>query len=270
MPSSSPGEPFQIQPRDFVSGLQRGLAVIESFGPGRESQTITATAAATGLSRAGARRSLLTLVALGYADFDGRAFRLTPRALRLGYAYLSSTGLSQIVQPHLERLSEELHESCSASILDGTEIVYIARAATRRILSIGLSVGTRLPAYATSMGRVLLAGLSPEAARHLIKQSHRTRLTPRTTTSVRQLLATLDQVRQDGFALVDQELERGLTSMAVPVRDHGGKVVAAINVGTPSQHYSRIRLKTDFLPRLLKVAAQLNEEFPQGGQPGGR
>ncbi|WP_439573032.1 IclR family transcriptional regulator domain-containing protein [Phreatobacter sp.] len=239
-------------------GLEKGLAVIACFDAGRQRLSIADVARLTGLTRATARRCLITLHRLGYAETDGRLFALTPRVLRLGYAYLSSTPLTAILQSALERLSEAIGESASASILDGTDIVYVARAATRRIMSVGLSVGVRLPASCTSMGRVLLAGLDETEARRRIEASPRRALTARTITDPDRLMACLAAVRRDGHAVIDQELEIGLVSIAVPVVDRTGRTLAAINVGTHASRFPPTALVSDILPRLREAQADLS------------
>jgi IclR family transcriptional regulator, pca regulon regulatory protein len=233
-----------------MAALEKGLAVIECFDASHDKLTIADVARATDLSRAAARRCLLTLVRTGYAEFDGKFFRLTPRVLRLGYAWLSSTALPQLVQPFLERLSEETHESCSASLLDGHEIVYIARSAQRRIMSVGLSVGSRLPAFCTSMGRVLLAARDPEDARARILAGRPRALTPKTVTDVDALMAILAEVRGQGYAVVDQELELGLISVAMPLRNSRGESVAAFNLSVQVQRASKSEMESSFLPRM--------------------
>jgi len=214
----------------FVQSLARGLEVIVAFDDEHPAMTLSQVAARTGYSRATARRFVHTLVELGYMRTDGKIFSLTPQVLRLGTAYLSGLGLPQIAQPHLERLSAQLGESTSAAVLDGTDIVYIARVATRRIMSVGIAVGTRFPAYATSMGRVLLAALDADDLEAYLSAADLRPITPRTIHEPAALRRELDRVRVQGWALVDQELERGLTSMAVPIRDGGGSTVAALNV----------------------------------------
>ena len=243
--------------RDFIAGLAKGLAVIELFDDEHERLTIAETAAMSGLSSAAARRSLHTLARLGYVAFDGKFFTLTARVLKLGHAFLSSTPLPQLFQPFLEEVSEQVHESCSAAVLDGDEIVYIARSATKRIMSVGVTVGSRLPAYCTSMGRVLLAGLDPSESRRRIERAERRRLTPRTHVSVAELTGAVADARGQGFAIVDQELEMGLTSIAVPVLNRRGTVVAAFNVGVQSQRVGTDTLRRDVLPRLLAMQERL-------------
>ena len=238
-------------------GLEKGLAVIACFDAGHPRLTIADVARMTGLSRATARRCLITLARIGYAETDGRHFALTPRVLQLGYAYLSSTPLTAVLQNALERLSEEIGESSSASLLDGRDIVYVARAATKRIMSVGLSVGSRLPAYCTSMGRVLLAALPEDEARRRVEASDRRALTRATATTVEAFMARVAAARTAGYAVIDQELEVGLTSIAVPVIDREGKVVAAINVGTQATRFPPGIIVAEILPKLLKVQAEL-------------
>ncbi len=255
---------------DFVQSLDRGLAVIRCFSSEHPSLTLSEVAERTGLTRAAARRFLLTLQELGYVGSSGRQFSLRPRVLALGYAYLSSFSVAQIAQPHLEDLTEELHESCSVSVLDGDDIVYVARASANRIMTIALTVGTRLPPYPTSMGRVLLAGL-PEAEldAHLSRARLR-KLTEHTVDDPGQLRAILADVRAKGWAAVDQELEAGVRSIAVPIRDSSGRVVAAINA---SAHAARVPMRTlekQFLPRLLDAAEQIDAELASRMAVGGR
>jgi IclR family pca regulon transcriptional regulator len=233
-----------------MAALEKGLAVIECFDAGHDRLTIAEVARATDLSRAAARRCLLTLTRIGYAEFDGKFFRLTPRVLRLGYAWLSSTALPKLVQPFLERLSEETHESSSASLLDGHDIVYIARSAQRRIMSVGLSTGSRLPAFCTSMGRVLLAALDPEEARARILAGKPAALTPHTVTEIGKLMAILAEVRTQGHAIVDQELELGLVSLAMPLVNGRGQVAAAFNLSVQSQRVAGDEIETNLLPRM--------------------
>jgi IclR family pca regulon transcriptional regulator len=242
---------------DFVSGFARGLKVIEAFGETTPKLAIADVARTTGLDRATARRCLLTLAELGYAEYDGKFFALTPKILRLGHAYLSATPLPHIVQPFLDRLAEEVGQSASASVLDGTEIVYIARAAQKRVMSINLMPGSRLPAYCASMGRVMLAALPPEDARSLLKQTALKSFTPFTKTDPRLLMEELQRIREDGFAVIDQELELGLCSIAVPLTNDRGRVIAAINIGAPSASVPAIEMASRYLAPLKTVAAAL-------------
>lgn len=217
---------------EFVQSLARGLTVIRAFSGQRPALTLTDVADATGLSRATARRFLLTLEQLGYVRAAGKFFSLTPRVLELGYSYLSGLELPEIMAPHLETLAHDISESASAAVLDGDDIVYVARVAGRKIMRVQINVGTRFPAYATSMGRVLLAALPTSEARAILVQTTMDALTPFTKTNVDEVMAELDVVRSTGYCLVDQELELGLRSVAAPVRDALGDVVAAINVST--------------------------------------
>lgn len=240
---------------EYVQSLARGLSVITAFDAERPEMGLSEVAAQTGLSRATARRFLHTLVALGFMRTDGRTYSLTPQVLRLGTAYLSGLGLPQAAEPHLQDLSSRLNESTSMAVLDGAEIVYVARAATRRIMSVGITVGTRFPAYATSMGRVLLADLSGETLAEHISQTTLSPLTDRTEITPGGLDRILAQTRLQGYALVDQELERGLRSLAVPVI-LDGRWVAAINVSTSAADYDApAQLIDALLPPLLDTAS---------------
>lgn len=246
--------------REFVESLARGLTVITAFGEDRAELTLTEIAEATGLARATARRALITLEHLGHVTAHGRTFRLTPRVLELGYPPLSRTTLPDIAAPHLRTLSGLLQESASLAVLAGDDIQYTARAATSRIMSVNLTVGTRLPAYATALGRVLLADLPqpplPEPRP----------LTPRTVTDAGELRAVLDRVRRDGHAVVDSELEEGLLSIAVPVREHGGRAVAAVNV---AQHRSRRTPEEcvrEVLPELRAAVARIEADLHVAGR----
>jgi IclR family pca regulon transcriptional regulator len=259
-PSTRSG-PVAERPGEFVQSLDRGLAVIRAFSAARPELTLSEVARETGLSRAAARRFLLTLESLHYVGSNGRQFYLKPRVLDLGYAYLSSFSASEIAQSHLEELSALLHESCSASVLDGGDIIYTARAATNRIMTIGLSVGRRLPAFATSMGRVLLAALPPEELDAYLAEYDRPALTSRTLTDEAALRAALDTVRKRGWALIDQELEDGVRSVAAPVHDASGAVVAAINVSAHASRATVSALQRQFLPELLRTAAGISRDL---------
>lgn len=242
-----------ISERDMMSGLAKGLAVIETFTADRPRQSIAEVAAASGLDRATARRCLLTLTRQGYAEWDGKFFTLTPRVLRLGTACLAAMPLPQLVQPVLDALSDEIGESSSVSILDGDEIVYIARAAQQKVMSIALMPGSRLPAHCTSMGRVLLAALPEDEARRRLGPGPLPARTPLTLTDPEAVMRRLAQVRADGHALNDQEIEIGLRSIAVPVLSARGKVVAALNIGVSAARATPEDLRRHFLPALLRV-----------------
>jgi IclR family pca regulon transcriptional regulator len=246
---------------DFVRSFERGLAVLRAFGPDRPAMTLSEVAQASGLTRAAARRFLLTLERLGYVASDGRRFSLRPRVLELGYAYLSSLPIWELAAPHMRDLVEQLHESSSASVLDDDEIVYVARVPTKRIMTINLVVGSRLPAYPTSMGRVLLAGLPGDALDAYFSRVTLERLTERTVTDEARLRAILAEVAEVGWAIVDQELEEGVRSVAAPLVNADGRAVAALNV---SGHATRVTLDTlrrSFLPRVLETAARINADL---------
>jgi len=247
----------------FVQSLERGLAVIRAFDEHNVELTLSDVARRTGLTRAAARRFLLTLADLGYVRTDGRWFSLSPRVLELGYAYLSSLSLPEVAEPHMERLVAEVHESSSVSVLDGEDIVYVARVPTSRIMTVSINVGTRFPAYATSMGRVLLAE-RPDLDGYLERVELRA-LSPRTVTSTDALRAELAKVRRQGWALVDQELEEGLRSVAAPIRDRSGTVVAAMNL---SAHASRMTIdaaRRTLVPPLLATAARIEADLASTG-----
>jgi len=243
--------------RDMVSGLKNGLDVIEAFDDRRPRLSLTDVAQITGLSRAAARRYLLTLTRLGYAEHDGKFFSLTPKILRLGYAYLSSTSLPVRIQPFLERVSETTGESSSAAVLDDTDVVYIARSATRRIMSIGLGIGSRLPAFCTSLGRAILAWKDPAWLDAYFRRVPLEARTPWTLTEEAAVRAALEEVRRRGYALVDEELELGLRSMAVPVQNAKGEVVCAINISIQASRMTADELVASALPVLTSVHGEL-------------
>jgi len=243
--------------RDFVASLEKGLLVIEAFDASRPRLTLSDVAKLTGITRAAARRYLLTLTKLNYADFDGRYFSLSPRILRLGYAYLSSASLSARVQPFLEQISETTGESSSAAILDGDDIVYIARSATRRIMSIGLGVGSRLPAYCTSLGRAILANQPESAIEAYLGRVRLEARTPKTITDKTELRAVLEATRAQGYAIVNEELEFGLRSIAVPVIQKDGQVTIALNLSAQAGRVSADEMRERFLPPLSAASESL-------------
>jgi IclR family pca regulon transcriptional regulator len=249
------------QSDDFVQSLARGLAVIRAFDAEHASLTLSDVARRAGLTRAAASRFLRTLVALGYVRSDEREFSLTPRVLELGFSYLSSLSLPEIVQPHLELLSRAVDESVSAAVLDGTDVVYVARVPTRRIMNVRITIGTRFPAYATSMGRVLLAGMPRHERDAVIAASDLAHLTDRTLTDPHALARELDRVGEQGWALVDGELEPGLRSIAVGLRGRGGATVAAMNVSTGSSSDAPGAVRDRFLPALRETAAAIEAEL---------
>ncbi|SFT87580.1 IclR family transcriptional regulator C-terminal domain-containing protein [Arthrobacter sp. ov118] len=252
----------------YVQSLARGLAVIRAFDTEHPKMTLTEVAARTELTRATARRFLHTLVELGYVRTDGKIFALTAKVLQLGYAYLSGLSLPQLAQPHLEELSLELGESTSAAVLEGTDIAYIARVSTRRIMTVGITVGTRFPAYATSMGRVLLAALPPAKLDDYLAAAQIRPLTPGAIGTRAALLAELDKVRAQGWCLLNQELELGLMSVAAPVHD-GPKVVAAVNVSLQAQTVSAQPDPEGYL-RMVREATLATAELISGDLTSGR
>jgi IclR family transcriptional regulator, pca regulon regulatory protein len=246
---------------DHVQSLERGLAVIRAFDAEHPSLTLSEVARATGLTRAAARRFLLTLVELGYMRTDGRLFALRPRVLELGWAYLSSLSLPEVALPHLEALVARTRESSSVSILDNGDVVYVARVPTKRIMTVAISVGTRFPAYATSMGRVLLAARPTDWLNAYLKDTTFTRITPHTVTNPRALHAELIKIRTQGWALVDQELEEGLRSIAAPIRNPAGEVIAAVNVSAHASRGTPESLRTALLPDLLHTATAITTDL---------
>ena len=248
---------------DFIQSLERGLAVIRAFDAEHAKLSLSEVAASTGLSRAAARRFLHTLVNLGYMRMDGGQFSLRPKILELGYAYLSSLSLPEVAMPHLEQLVEQVRESSSVSQLDGDDVVYIARVPTRRIMTVAISVGTRFPAYATSMGRVLLADRPDDWLDGYLASVTLAPLTSHTIASPRALRAELATIREQGWALVDQELEEGLRSVAAPIRDSDGRVIAAANVSTHAGRRSVAEVIEDLLEPLLRTARAIEADLGQ-------
>lgn len=242
----------------YVQSFARGLSVIRSFSASAPSQTLTEVAHRTGLTRAGARRILLTLETLGYVEAQGRQFRLTPKILDLGFAYLSSLPLWNLAEPAMEALVGELKESCSAAVLDGTDIVYVLRIPTRKIMSINLGIGSRLPAWCTSLGRMLLAGLGDAEVEAKLRASRIERHTAHTVTDLAQLKAQVAQARAQGWCLVNQELEEGLVSLAAPIVDRSGRTLAAINVSGQANRTPPEEMLRRFLPRLQQAAAEIS------------
>jgi IclR family pca regulon transcriptional regulator len=242
----------------YVQSFARGLQVIRSFSSEAPRQTITEVAEHTGLTRAGARRILLTLQTLGYVKSDGKLFRLTPRMLDLGFAYLSSLPIWNLAEPVMQALVEQIKESCSAAVLDGADIVYVLRVPTHKIMSITLGVGSRLPAYCTSMGRMLLSALPEAELMRILETSERTARTRFTITGVTELAAKIAQVRKQGWSQVDQELEEGLVSMAVPVTDRAGQTVAALNISGQANRTSARVMQETMLPPLLAAAQTIS------------
>lgn len=223
------------------------------------------------MSRAAVRRLVLTLEHLGYVQAVGRGYALTPRVLELGQGFPGNDTLSDVAQPCMQRLAERIHESCSMAVLDGRDIVYVARVAVRKVMTVSLSVGARLPAFCTSMGRVLLAGLAPDALEPWFADYAPQARTERTVTDPTRLRRIIANVRRDGYAWVEQELELGLCSLAVPIRDGEGEIVAALNTGMPYQSAARNRAVNDLLPALRLTALEIERALPSGWlKPGSR
>lgn len=245
------------KPSDTIGSFAKGLRVIEAFSAEAPRLSIAQVAQETGLDRATARRCLLTLHDQGYADYDGKFFTLTPRVLRLGLSALASMPLPQVVQPWLDQLSDRTQQSCSVSILDETEIVYVARAAQKRVMSIGLMPGSRLPAHCTSMGRVLLAALPPQEARIRVETANLAPRTAHSLTDVAAILSKIEEARNLGYALVDQEVDIGLRSLAVPILNMRGVTVAALNVGVAAVQDSAQDVVERYLDELLRLQSGL-------------
>ena len=249
-----------LRPSDsYVQSFARGLEVIRSFGAAAPRQTLTEVADATGLTRAGARRILLTLQTLGYVRMEGRAFELTPKILDLGFAYLTSMPVWNSAQPVMDALVEQVHESCSIAVLDEQDVVYVMRVHTHKIMSTNLGIGSRLPAFWTSLGRVLLAELPAHELQHLLETRDRSQFTRFTVQNDEALLAQIAQVRVQGWCLLNQELEEGLTSVAAPIRNAAGKVVAAMNISGQANRTTPEVMRQTLLPQLLQAAGRVSE-----------
>lgn len=248
-----------IQPGDgYVQSFARGLEVIRSFSASAPSQTLSEVAARTGLTRAGARRILLTLQTLGYVETDGRQFRLTPRILDLGFAYLSSMPIWDLAEPVMDALVDQVHESCSAAVLDGQDIVYVLRVHTHKIMTTNLGVGSRLPAFWTSLGRMLLAGLPDDALQARLRSLPRQAYTPNTVLDDAGLLAHIHTARSQGWCLVNQELEEGLISIAAPLKNRAGQVTAALNISGQANRTSAEVMQAQLLPALLQASQAIS------------
>ena len=253
----------QPQPGDsYVQSFARGLEVIRTFSAQAPQQTLSQVAERSGLSRAGARRILLTLQTLGYVQSDGKLFRLTARILDLGFAYLSSMPIWNVAEPVMEELVEQLKESCSAAVLDGTDIVYVLRVPTHKILRNALGIGSRLPAYCTSLGRVLLADFPDEELVRRLQVSNRRPLTRHTVTSIDALIAKIEQVRKQGWCLANQELEEGLLSVAAPITNRAGRVIAALNISGQANRTNARAAQDILLPALLQSARRISQMLP--------
>ena len=246
---------------DFIEALARGLDVLRSFRPGRPSMPLSEIATLTGLARPTVRRILITLEELGYVRAAERGYALTPRVLDLGMAYVNALNMWDVARPHMEKLVSQTNESTSMAQLDGSDIVYVARVAIPKIVTLAVTIGTRFPAPATSMGKVLLAALPPEALPAVLAEPSRSGVTPRWEPSAAELDAALREVRAKGWALADQELAPGIRSIATGVRDGDGKVVAAINVTVHAAETSVETLLEGHLPKLLRTAAEISHDW---------
>ncbi|MHA6795673.1 IclR family transcriptional regulator domain-containing protein [Pseudonocardia bannensis] len=246
---------------DFIEALARGLEVIAAFGPARPTMSLTEVATATGLARPTARRILLTLAELGYVRSGERGFALTPRVLELGVAYVRSMGLWEVARPHMERLVARTNESCSIAQLDGSDIVYVARVAVPKIVSLAVQIGTRFPALQTSLGKVQLAALPADELDRVLAEPSRSRLVPRWQPDRAERDAELREVRARGWALTDEQLTRGIRSVAAPLRDGSGRVIAGINVNTHAAETPVERLLEHHLPQLLQTAGDISADF---------
>jgi IclR family transcriptional regulator, pca regulon regulatory protein len=249
---------FERDP-NFVLSLARGLKVIETFEGHKQGQSVADVARETGLSRAAVRRLLMTLQALGYAESDGRVYSLKTRVLKLGFSYLSSASLPTLAQPILEQVTEQVHESSSLTVMDGDQIVYVARSTAKRVMSVGLSVGSRLPAYCTSMGRILLSARPDAQLVSYLERIELKSMTAKTVVDQAKLADVIRKVRTDGFALVDEELELGLRSIAVAVKNRQNETVAAMNIGVHAVRITAEEMIDRLLPILLENARLLGQ-----------
>jgi IclR family pca regulon transcriptional regulator len=266
-PRQTAAPPGFEQSRDYVQSLARGLSVLAAFDAEHPTLGLADIAARTGLSRAAVRRLMLTLQHLGYVRALGREYALSPRVLELGFGCLASLKLTDLAQPLIEQLAQRLNHSCSMAVLDGQSIVYVLRVPVRRVMTVALGVGARLPAYAASMGRVLLAGLPPESLDTWLADCRPVHHTPHTVTDPRRLRRIVRDVRTQGYAYVEQELELGLCSIAVPVRDRDGRVVAALNASMPYHAEASQHALRDVLPELRATATAIERCLPANSLP---
>jgi IclR family transcriptional regulator, pca regulon regulatory protein len=252
---------------DRIEAVERAFSLLEQFSHDHPTLTVSQAAQAVGTSRPTARRILLTLVRMGFAELDGAAYRLTPRVLRLGYAYLSSQPFWEHLDKPIRALADQLNESCSAATLDGDEAVCVARAPGRRSMSEGVSIGSRVPAYATAIGRALLAGLTDEQLDALLTGRTFEKVTPRTATEPERLRKLIAKVRSDGFAVTDGEWEEGVRSGAVPIHDGRGQTIAALSVAVNGGRVTTAQLRSDLIPELLgavkQIEASITQHFPR-------
>ena len=251
----------RARPREFIQSLERGLAIIRAFGPGAPEQSVAELAVSTGLTRATARRFLITLTELGYMETDGRLFRLTPKVLELGYSFLSGLRFVDVTLPHLERLVAEVDEDSEASVLHGEEIVYVARVPSSKMMTMAINVGGRLPAHATAMGKALLAALPPEALEQYLAVAQLRSYMPRTVTRPTELRRQLEKVREVGYAIVEQEVEEGLIAIATVVHDRSGAAVGAINLSTNVLRHSVNSVRGELREPLLRTARLIEQDL---------
>lgn len=257
-PLSSPREKLPL--RDYVQSLERGLAVLLSLG-NVSGLSLAEVAKKTAINRAAARRFLLTFEALGYVGRRHHSFFLLPKVLELGYSYLASQSLAQVAQPHLQRLANLLGESSSVLVLDRHSIIYVARVTVNRLVGAHLSVGSSLPAFCTSAGRVLLASLSETEMQKYLDEAHFEKMTPKTITDTQALQKEINRARQQGWYLINEELEIGARAIAVPLRDVSGKTIAAINVSCYAGRISPSTMHESFLPKMLDTAHAIESEM---------
>ena len=246
---------------DFIEALARGLDVLRAFRPGRPGMRLAEVAAAAGLARPTGRRILLTLVELGYVRSTDRGFALTSRVLELGMAYVRSMGLWDVARPHMEQLVARTHESSSVAQLDGSDIVYVARVAVPKIVSLAVEVGTRFPALPTSLGKVLLAALGPDELAAVLAEPSRSGVTPRWQPDEAEREAALREVRARGWAVTDEQLAAGIRSVAAPLRNGRGEVIASLNVNCHAAETSLQRLVEHHLPLLLRTAGAISADW---------
>lgn len=248
--------------RDYVNSLARGLRVMRSFQPTAPSMTLSEVATAAEMNRAAVRRLLITLVREGYAEREGKQFRLTPRVLELGFAVLSSTTMAEIAQPIVDSLADRVDEMCLLGVLDGDSVVYTSRSRTRRVISVNLEVGSRLPAAVMSTGRVLLAAMSDEDLDAWLDEVALPRYTCKTTTSKEQLRQAVVAAREHGWSIMDEEYEIGFRSLSVPVRDREGTTIAALNICCPSPRFTVDRMISELVPIAVETAREITAAIP--------
>jgi IclR family pca regulon transcriptional regulator len=260
-PTAADGDDGGGRPREFIQSLERGLAIIRAFGPTAPEQSVGQIAGRTGLTRATARRFLITLTELGYVETDGRLFRLTPKVLELGYSFLSGLRFADVTLPHLERLVAEVDEDSEASILYGADVVYVARVPSSKMMTVPINVGGRMPAHTTAMGKALLAALPDDQLEAYLATAGLPAFLPRTVTDPAVLRRQLALVREAGYAIVDQELEEGLIAIATVVRDRSGTAVGAINLSTNILRRTVDSLREDLREPLLRTARLIEQDL---------